>query len=100
MKPAAISENATLTLMYELMQFARRGLSDPAMKEEIQRKCGGVGGVDTSELLSGVSRSLEVLFPAMFADFLAENPELLNVQELESWASRRRLLMETKGPLM
>jgi hypothetical protein len=77
MEPTAISETATLTLMYELMQFARRKLTEPALKEEIQRQC---GGSDLPELLSGISRASEVLFPAMIIDFLPENTETAKCQ--------------------
>jgi len=91
------ADNDLITLMSELQSYVRQHLEQPEVLAEIRQwiipaqapatRYGSSSRVNISELV----RAFELLAPGLMVDFLAENPELINVGALRRWAERENL---------
>ena len=87
-----------ITLMSELQSFVRQHLEQPEVLAEIRHwmtqtpaaRYGSSPRIATGELV----RAFELLAPALMVDFLTENSELINQEELRRWAAERENLNE------
>jgi hypothetical protein len=92
------ADNDLITLMSELQSFVRQQLEQPEVLVEIRQWLTetqtppGRYGSPTRVAATEVVRAFEVLAPGLMVDFLAENPELLNIQALRRWAAERENL--------
>jgi|GEM_PF-1567628 hypothetical protein len=94
------ADNDLITLMSELQSYVRQYLEQPEVLVEIRQwltetqtpsaRYGSSAHIATRELV----RAFELLAPGLMVDFLAENPELLNVGALRRWAAERENLHE------
>ncbi len=89
-----------IVLMSELQSYVRQHLEQPEVLAEIRNwltqtqsptaRYGSAPRIATSELV----RAFELLAPGLMVDFLAENPELINLDALRHWAAERENLNE------
>ena len=92
------ADNELITLMSELQSYVRQHLEQPEVLTEIRHwmtqtptaRYGSSARTATSELV----RAFELLAPGLMVDFLAENPELINLEALRRWAAERENLDE------
>ena len=94
------ADNDLITLMSELQSYVRQHLEQPEVLAEIRQwmmpaqapatRYGSSSRIAISELV----RAFELLAPGLMVDFLAENPELINVNALRRWAAERENLNE------
>lgn len=94
------SDNDLITLMSELQSYVRQHLEQPEVLTEIRQwmlpaqapatRYGTSSRISMSELV----RAFELLAPGLMVDFLADNPELINVDALRRWAAERDNLDE------
>jgi hypothetical protein len=89
-----------IILMSELQSYVRQHMEQPEVLAEIRQwmtqtqspasKYSANPRIATSELV----RAFELLAPGLMVDFLAENPELINLDALRHWAAEREKLNE------
>jgi hypothetical protein len=89
-----------IILMSELQSYVRQHMEQPEVLAEIRQwmtqtqspasKYGSNPRIASSELV----RAFELLAPGLIVDFLAENPELINLDVLRHWAAERENLNE------
>ena len=94
------SDNELITLMCELRSYVRQHMEQPEVLAEIRQwmipaqvpaiRYGASSRISISELV----RAFELLAPGLMVDFLADNPELINVDALRRWADERDNLDE------
>lgn len=93
-------DNDLITLMSELQSYVRQHMEQPEVLVEIRNwltetqtpaaRYGSSPRIGARELV----RAFELLAPGLMVDFLAENPELINVEALRRWAAERENLHE------
>ena len=96
------ADNHLIVLMSELQSYVRQHMEQPEVLAEIRQwmtqtqtqtpaaRYGSSPRIATSELV----RAFELLAPGLMVDFLAENPELINLDALRHWAAEREKLDE------
>ena|ERR1700760_2320035 len=94
------SDNDLITLMSELQSYVRQHMEQPEVLAEIRQWMLPAQGPATRYaassriLISELVRAFELLAPGLMVDFLADNPELINVDALRRWAAERDNLDE------
>jgi hypothetical protein len=92
------ADTELIVLMSELRSYVRQHMEQPEVLAEIRNwmartpaaRYASASRIATSELV----RAFELLAPGLMVDFLAENPELINLDALRRWASERENLDE------
>jgi hypothetical protein len=94
------ADNDLITLMSELQSYVRQHLEQPEVQAEMRQwmmpaQAPATRYASSSRIaISELVRAFELLAPGLMVDFLAENPELINLDALRRWAGERENLNE------